>query len=97
MKDQLPATGCGVNAFLQAFKPDASLLKISDRVNQVSQGSSQPVKPPDHQGVTWSQVGKCFLKPRPAVFCPADSISKDLLASCFLKGITLQIEVLIIS
>ena len=40
MKHELSATGRGVNVLGQALKANPSLLKISDSVNQVSEGAS---------------------------------------------------------
>ena len=97
MKNQPAATGCGVDCLSEAFEADSLLLQGGDRINQVPQRPSQPVKPPDNKGIATTQVGECLFKPRPAGFGPADVISKDSAASCLFKGITLGIKVLFIS
>src|SRR4051812_41442293 len=96
MKDQLTAAGSCVYRLLQALKTDSSLLKVSDCINQVSEGASQSVKPPDNKGVASSKVGECFGQSFALSFCAGDSIGKDLLTARRLKGITLEIKVLIV-
>ena len=56
MKDQLPATGCGVDVLCQGLKTNALVLKISDGVYEVSQRAPQPVQPPDNKRVSRSEV-----------------------------------------
>jgi hypothetical protein len=97
MKDQFATTGGGVDRLLQAFKPNSSLLKTSDSINQVSKRPSQPIQAPDNKGVTSPEVGECFCQSRAIVFCAADSIGVDLLTACLFEGIALEIKVLIVS
>jgi hypothetical protein len=96
-EDQLAATGCGVNCFSEALEPDAVLLQVCHRINQVPKGPSQPVKPPDNKGVPLTQMGECVLKPRPAGFSATDMIGEDSLAARLLEGIPLGIKVLLLS
>jgi hypothetical protein len=44
----IPPAGGGINVLRQAFKPNPSLLKSGHGGNEVRQGSSQLVKPPNH-------------------------------------------------
>src|SRR3954470_11405345 len=56
MEHELAATGRGVDLLLERPEADALLLQLSHGLDQMGEGATQPVQPPDHEGVARSQV-----------------------------------------
>jgi hypothetical protein len=51
MENEFPAACCGIDVFRQALKANVSVVQIGDPLNQVFEGSTKPVKPPDDKGI----------------------------------------------
>jgi hypothetical protein len=51
VKDQFSPTGGGVNIFRNALKSDVPVVKMGHGLNQMLQRPSEPIKPPDNEGI----------------------------------------------
>jgi hypothetical protein len=61
-KTSLPPGGGGVDCLLQVAEPDAPVGQAGDGVDQVAQGSAEPVEFPDDQGVAGAQLVEDLLE-----------------------------------
>jgi hypothetical protein len=60
MENEFPAAYCGIDVFRQALKANGSAVQIGDPLNQVFEGSTKPVKPPNDEGIPVSDVLQGF-------------------------------------
>ena len=54
MKDQFATRGCSIDVLREGLKAHSPFLKLRYGVNEVSEGASQSVKPPDNKCVARS-------------------------------------------
>src|SRR5215204_1048771 len=62
MKDKLSPTGRCIDVLLKGLKPHSPVMKLGHGVDEVSEGASKPVKPPDNEGISFSQVAESLCK-----------------------------------
>ena len=56
MKDECAPARCRVDAFSQRLETDTALVKIANRINQVTHAAPETVELPDNQRVAGTQV-----------------------------------------
>ena len=90
VEDELPAAGGGVQLLLQRLDVHTPALKVPDGVDEVSEGTAEPVQPPDDKGVACSQVGECLRQPRPIRNRAGDRVGIELFAAGRRQGVLLE-------
>ncbi len=56
MKDKCASARCRVDTLSQRPESDAALVKIANRINQVTHAATETVELPDNQRITGTQV-----------------------------------------
>jgi hypothetical protein len=62
MKNQSPAAGCGIQALLDAFEPNAPIAQSPHHFNKMPQRTTQAIKFPDYNDVTLPRVVQGFIQ-----------------------------------
>jgi hypothetical protein len=79
VKRQLPGSRGGINGTVtDRSEPDTSLTKYFDQIDQVPKASTQPIQPPDQQGVPRLQRLKALLQTRSGCLRTADLIREQI-------------------
>jgi hypothetical protein len=62
MEDELPTACGGVQLLLQGLEVDALSLEMPDRLNEVLQGTAEPVQAPHNEGISLTEVSERLCK-----------------------------------
>jgi hypothetical protein len=82
VKDQF-SSGCGgVDVLGDALEADVSVVQAGDGLDEVVEGSSEPVEPPDDQGVACPDVVEGFVQPGALCLCSACGVGEDPGTAC---------------
>jgi hypothetical protein len=95
MEDQFASAGCRVHAFAQALKADFAGGEPVYSLNEMLQGTAEPVQLPHDQGVSFSRVLDGFGQTSAGIDGTAGDIAEDLFASGLLESVLLQIRILV--
>ena len=87
MEDQLPVARRCVNVLFDAAKPDASLLKLSNGLDEMLERTTKAIQPPDNQHIARANKVQGFLQPCPIGLCVACGVGEDMLAANFSASI----------
>src|SRR3954470_5814421 len=60
VKDELAATGRGVDVLLKGAKAHTPLLQLPDGLDEMRQGAAEPVESPHHERVARAKVGRAL-------------------------------------
>ncbi len=85
-----------VDVFLQALEADPLFLPMSDGLDQLLEGASQPIQASNHQGIPGSQMAHGISKPWPVGFGAGDVILENSSTAGRFQGIELEVECLVI-
>src|SRR5258706_3908307 len=97
LHDALPISRSrGVDVLLQAFETDILLTQVRDGGDELLECAPEPVQSPDDQRIPGSQVVHGFLQAGTLCLGTAHRIGEDLLTTCLLERVGLQIERLIL-
>jgi hypothetical protein len=95
VKNQLAATGRGVDLLLEGAEADASLLQLPDRLDQMREGAAESVQPPDNESVARAQVPERLGQTRPVGDRARDGVGVELSAAGRRQGVLLEREDLV--
>jgi hypothetical protein len=95
VEDQLPGRGGGVDALGEAAEADPSSLKITDRVDEVAEGASEPVQLPDDEGVAGSQLVQDASELDALVDGSAGVVDEESVTPRRPEGVELEVGVLV--
>src|SRR5215471_16731611 len=96
MKRQLATRGGRIECLVQTAEADAVLLQPRHPGDQILEGATKSVQPPDHQGILGSQEILELRQPRPLGHHATHTVHNDLRAARLPEGILLELEVLIL-
>jgi hypothetical protein len=93
-KDQLPAAGHLVDAFLETSEADFPFLEPPHSLNEVPDAAAQAVELPDDKSVTLPEVCEGLIEPWPRGTGTTGLVREELLAAGAIQGVGLEIEAL---
>jgi hypothetical protein len=96
MEDKATATGRGVDLLLQAAQTNANSLQPLDQSDQILEGPTQPVHPPDNYGVACAQNLHQGNKANALGLGSTCGVFKHTFATGLLQRIPLQVQVLVV-
>ena len=96
MKNEPTGRGNSFDLLGERLKVDLPLFQLGDQSDKIGEVAAQAIKPPNHEGVAFSQAFEAAFKLRPAGVLPAGLLFVYLSALGVLKCVSLQIEDLII-
>lgn len=95
MKDQFASAGCRVHAFAQALKADFAGGESIYSIDEMLQGTAEPVQLPHDQRVSVAGVIYGFSQASARIDSAAGDIAEDLFAPGLLESVLLQVRVLV--
>jgi hypothetical protein len=72
-----------------------SVIQAGDGLDEVVEGTAEPVEPPDDQGVGLPDVVEGFVQPGALCLCSGCGVGEDLGTACLLQGVLLEIKGLV--
>jgi hypothetical protein len=97
VKRELAARCGAVNRLMQTAKTNPFFFQPVHPRNQILDRPPKPIKPPDHQGVTFTKKLFDFRQTGPLGHSAADLVDNDLFAPGPLEGVLLQVKILFVS
>src|SRR4051794_16725647 len=82
LEDEPPPAGCRIDCLLEALKADALLLEVSDEVDEVAKGPTQPIQAPDDQRIALADIGECLSQAWPFRGGTACRVAEDCDTAC---------------
>jgi hypothetical protein len=95
VEDELAAGGGGVDRLLKAAEPDPALGQARDGVDQMAQGTAQPVQFPNDQGVARAELVQKLLEGRAVSPGAAGGLSEYPVAAGGGEGVDLEVWLLV--
>jgi hypothetical protein len=81
----------------QALKLDPQFLKGAHDFQYILARAAETIQPPNDECITWSHILERLLSLRAQVFHTLDLFGKNLLTSCCIQGVQLQLKMLLLT
>jgi hypothetical protein len=95
VKDEFTCAGRSVDVLREALEANATTVKVGNSLNQMLEGAAQSIQASDDEGISCAQEAERLIKPRPFGGGTAHRVGEDAIALGFLKGILLELRVLV--
>src|SRR4051794_11422524 len=81
MEHELAPTGGRIDLLLEGAKAHPPRLELPDGVDEMGERAAEPIKPPHHEGVAGSEMGKRLGEARSVRDGPGDRVGVELLTT----------------
>src|SRR5690242_4868974 len=95
MEEEPPARRLGINAVLEAEEIDPRIMQLLNEIDQAPHCPTEPIELPDHERVTFAQMGPSLEKSWAIGARAARLVAEDPLTARTAQRVPLKINILL--